>query len=393
MGAKKVSREQHDPFENDIEFDLSFEATEAKVDLGNQIEEHVRKAERGLIEQIRPSEMLPDRFQPRPVLPVEIHKKLFSGEIGCYQAAQEWIALSEEDRGHRERISELVSMAESVDEHGQIKPITGIWDRKEDGSYQFIIETGERRYWAACLRKVIENLKDEPLLRIEAVESPSAERQIVENRHNQPPTPVAQAREVARLILKKLKIEPDLNNYDPYDFFRLALNLPGRKKLPKGIWSEMEPIMQLSDRTMRQTLSILKMPTPLLESADRHSLSRRVLVAVLSEPEDAWRGLIATAIDQRLTGEEITMLEGSVSKKDVKRLRSKRKTDPAWAGLRGLRGLSGAVVRAGESNRDQVLGTMADEIIIQDDAQNVLDILEELTLLIKVRIQAMKENE
>lgn len=41
------------------------------------------------IERLTPSEMMPDRFQPRRLLPVHIRNSFYKREINCYQAASE----------------------------------------------------------------------------------------------------------------------------------------------------------------------------------------------------------------------------------------------------------------------------------------------------------------
>ena len=352
-----------------------------------------RAPARELIERVKPSTMLPDRFHPRPVLPVELHQRFFKGELDCYQVAAEWLRLADEDKGYRNRVGELIDMAESVDEHGQIKPITGSWEPTDEGGYRFRIETGERRFWGACLKRVLDQREDEPLLRVEAVEAPTLERQIVENRHAQPPSTVAQAREISALILKKLGFKPDPSLEDPYDYFRVAIDLPGRKRLPRGVWDELEPIMQLSPRRMQQVLSVLQFPTELLEQADRYNLSYRVLQAVLDEPEERWGILIDAAIEQSLTGEDLAALSRSDPKKALRKRKASKRKDYAWSALRGLRGFSGAVIRAGSKQRSEVLDATADEIVIQEDAAEFLILLEELVSLVRTRIQALEEIE
>jgi hypothetical protein len=395
MCAKRVSREIHDAFENDIDIDLSQESLGSK---GMEVPVEATGEERDLpqrelIERVKPSAMLPDRFQPRPVLPVELHQRFFKGELNCYQVAGEWLRLADEDMGYRKRVGELFDMAESVDDHGQIKPITGSWESMEDGDYRFRIETGERRFWGACLKKVLDQREDETLLRVEAVEAPTLERQIVENRHAQPPSTVAQAREISALILKKLRFKPDPSFEDPYDYFRMATDLPGRKRLPRGIWNELEPIMQLSPRRMQQVLGILQFPTTLLEQADRYNLSYRVLQAVLDEPEERWGILMEAAVEHSLTGEELAALSGGDPKKALRKRKASKRKDYTWSALRGLRGFSGAVSRAGSNQRNEVLDATADEIVIQEDAAEFLNLLEELVSLVRTRIQALEEIE
>jgi len=395
MCPKRVSKEIHDAFENDIEMDLSQEELGSKeIDVPVEtmgVERGIPQRE--LIERVKPSAMLPDRFQPRPVLPVELHQRFFKGELDCYQVAAEWLRLADEDKGYRNRVGELIDMAESVDEHGQIKPITGSWEPTEEGGYRFRIETGERRFWGACLKRVLDQREDEPLLRVEAVEAPTLERQIVENRHAQPPSTVAQAREISALILKKLGFKPDPSLEDPYDYFRVAIGLPGRKRLPRGVWDELEPIMQLSHRRMQQVLSVLQFPTPLLEQADRYNLSYRVLQAVLDEPEERWGILMEAAVEQSLTGEDLAALSGGDPTKALRKRKASKRKDYAWSALRGLRGFSGAVIRAGSKQRSEVLDATADEIVIQEDAAEFLSLLEELVSLVRTRIQALEEIE
>ncbi len=400
MSAKRkrarVSRELHDAFENDIELDLSAEVIQAEADAAPAAAERIAHPEtpRELIERVRPSEMLPDRFQPRPIIPIEIQRPFFAGEMDCYEAAAAWLRLAEDDKGHRDRVVELVAMAESVDEHGQIKPITGTWMTAEDGSYFFKIETGERRYWGACLKAVIDGAKEEPLLRVEAVQAASVERQIVENRHAQPPTAVAQAREIAALLLKKMGFEPDPSTEDPYEYFRQAIDLPGRQRLPRGIWREIEPVMQLTPRRMRQILGVLRLPTELLEVADRYNLSDRVLQAVLAEPEERWTALIEAAVEESLTGEELAALAmRGPAEPDAGRRKKPKERDHARSALRGLRGFSGALSRAGEKQRVEVLGAVADEIVVQEDATVVLGFLEELVALVRTRLRGLEELE
>ena len=108
------------------------------------------------IERLAPSQMRPDRFQPRPILPMEVAQRYFAGSIDCYAAAAEWLRMAEQDPGMRRQIQTLLAMGDSFTDHGQIKPITGAWVAGRDAQYVFQIETGERRFWAACIQRVRE---------------------------------------------------------------------------------------------------------------------------------------------------------------------------------------------------------------------------------------------
>ncbi|HZW02416.1 MAG TPA: hypothetical protein VFF68_00700, partial [Anaerolineaceae bacterium] len=230
------------------------------------------------IERLPPSQMLPDRFQPRRLLPAAIRSRFFGGEIDCYQAATEWLNAGRSDPAVRAEVDRLLAMGFSFDEFGQIKPITGSWVSREDGRYVYQIETGERRFWAACLQAVDRGLKHEPLLRVEVVPSPNRQRQVIENRHAEPPSAVEQACEVASLILAELKILPEAAAADEFDYFRQARS----QRMPAGLWDKVTPIMQLTRPRMVQLLNILQLPSHLLELADRYRLPERVLREVLA---------------------------------------------------------------------------------------------------------------
>jgi len=229
------------------------------------------------IERLTPSQMLPDRFQPRRLLPAEIRADFYGGRINCYQAALEWLALARTDSGMEQEVQRLLAMGSSFDEHGQIKSITGKWELAPSGEYVFIIETGERRFWAACLQYASSGAADEPLLRVEVVDRPTRQRQVLENRHAEPPSAVEQACEVAALILAEMGIKPEPDLADDYDFFRIART----QRMPAGLWEKITPIMQLTRPRMVQLLNILQLPTTQLDLADRYRLSERVLREIL----------------------------------------------------------------------------------------------------------------
>jgi hypothetical protein len=387
MAKKPYSRELHDPLENDAGFDFDpdaisdLEFSEPAGDIFGD------PAARELIERLKPSQMIPDRFQPRPILPESIHMKYHNGDIDCYQAAKRWISLGKTDKAHKARVDELIALADTVEDHGQIKPITGHWVPAKDGEFVFKIETGERRFWGVCLKFVADGKKEEPELRVENVDKPSVERQIIENRHAENPSAVAQAREIASLILNKLGIVPGDEIEDTYDYFRRALNPKGRKRLPKGFWNEIEPIMQLGQRRMNQTLSVLELPTSLLERADVNDLSSRVLSAILSAPNEDRARLMNKAISEGLSGDEVlelTYQSGGIVERTTAKKATKK--NPSKSAMRGLRGFSNAFVKVSASRREKILDELANNIVVSGNAQEYVNLLEELMSLIKARI-------
>lgn len=339
------------------------------------------------IEQLPPSKMIPDRFQPRRVLPASIRRSYFLGDSDCYMAADDWIKAASKDPGWQRQIDELLSMGDSFKTHGQIKPITGTWITSAGGRFVFQIETGERRFWAACLQRVIEKEPQEPLLRVEVIEFPSRHRQVLENRHAQTPSAVGQACEIAALLLEKRAVLPDERVEDEYEYFRGALN----QRAPRGFWPSIEGTMRISTRRMQQLLAVLRLPSHLLEKADRYRLPERVLREVVSLPEKNWDKTIDLAINAGVTSEDVAQMKehdysGSAQKKSPKR--KKRKLEhKAFSYLMKLMQASVSV----ESNLqlEQFLDALADEIIVQGMGDEISTLLGAIVRRVQTRTKRL----
>lgn len=338
------------------------------------------------IERVKPSQMLPDRFQPRRLLPAALRQAFFSGRMDCYQAAKEWIALSKRENSMRGEVERLLAMGESFDEHGQIKPITGSWSALDDGRYIFIIETGERRFWAACLMAVRDRLKEEPLLRVEVVEQPTRQRQVLENRHAEPPSAVGQACEVAALILAELGIAPDMRTNDEFDYFRKAR----AQRMPAGLWEKIMPVMQLTRPRMVQLLNILQFPTPLLEIADRYRLPERVLREILPVPRENWERLLLIAIQEQLTSEQVAEMSTHHPQANPRTARAGGTPYPGRVATSGLRRFTNAIAELDEVSQAEALDEVADLIVGAGQGEGLLFLLDELARLVQIRLDARK---
>ncbi len=337
------------------------------------------------IERLKPSQMVPDRFQPRHLLPSPIRQSFFNGKLDCYQAAGEWLSLSKHDPSFRQEVDRLLAMGDSFEEHGQIKPITGSWVPASGGSYVFLIETGERRFWAACLRVAAGHLAEEPLLRVEAVAQPTRQRQVLENRHAELPSAIGQACEIAALILAELGTSPSSEIIDEFDYFRLARN----QRMPAGLWEKITPIMQLTRPRMVQLLNILQLPTPLLELADRHRLTERQLREILAVPHEQWERTLRLAIQENLTSDDLSELREPGQKSPKKSWQSSLPfvSQPAKIATSGLRRFANVLSELDEVSREQALDEMADELVASGEAQALIDLLDELAQLVQARVQ------
>jgi hypothetical protein len=334
------------------------------------------------IERLKPSQMLPDRFQPRRLLPTGIRSAFFSGRIDCYRAASEWLALAQKESGYLAEIERLLAMGDSFSVHGQIKAITGSWSSLPDGRYVFFIETGERRFWAACLQAVREKRAEEPLLRVEAVSRPTRQRQVLENRHAEPPSAVGQACEVAALILAELGIQPNDRLADDYDYFRQAR----AQRMPAGLWERITPVMQLTRPRMVQLLNILALPTALLELADRHRLAERVLREVLALPQAQWEKVLRSSILNQLTSEEVAEIPRPEPQKKAARPARRAPFEPGRTAVSGLRGFASVLIELDEVSQAQALDEAADILVSTGEAGGMMNLLGELARCVEMRL-------
>ena len=335
------------------------------------------------IERLKPSQMFPDRFQPRRLLPAEIRAAFYAGRINCYQAALEWLALSRTDAGMEQEIQRLLAMGSSFEEHGQIKSITGKWEMNPAGEYVFMIETGERRFWAACLQYASSGAAEEPLLRVEVVERPTRQRQVLENRHAEPPSAVEQSCEVAALILAEMGVQPEADLADDYDFFRIART----QRMPAGLWERIIPIMQLTRPRMVQLLNILQLPSTQLDLADRYRISERVLREILSAPREQWERMIRLSIQNQLTSDEVAEITApSLNPVDQRRPITPILPEPGRQAARSMRRFVQTLNELDRIGQDQALDEIANSMVVKGLGSQSLSLLEELARLIRARL-------
>jgi hypothetical protein len=334
------------------------------------------------IERLKPSQMIPDRFQPRRLLPTQLRPAFYRGKIDCYAAAKQWLQLARKDHALQAEVDRLLAMGGSFSEHGQIKPITGMWIDNPNGGYTFQIETGERRFWAACLQHVLQEGKQaEPMLRVEVVSTPTRTRQVLENRHAEPPSAVGQACEIASLILAEQNVLPQADTTDEFDFFRKV----HEKRMPAGLWEKLMPIMQLTRPRMEQLLAILRLPTPLLDLADRHRLPERVLREVLAAPQEQWSAVLEASIRNQLTSDDVAALTAGMAQKPrAEKPGEKRRSalkDPATVALQSMIRFAQAMVEMDEITQRAVIDELADEFVGNGQAEALAGQLDELAKL------------
>jgi len=306
--------------------------------LGSDVMQNLR--DHGLsVERIAISLIRPDAAQPRRVLPETIHYAFHSQEITPVQALKQYIekvriisrekgrpfenlmdllisadgAKDEVELTPPERdLRDLTNLAVTLRSDGQVNPLT-IVDRTEGAMPSYVIETGERRYWANYIdMEFIPGYQGDgtiPCIILPPGQA-SVFRQAKENTSRAGLNAIGMARQVALLILAVYDIHPPLGPI-PHDFYRQALELDLRSKreFTTDILSAMGGI---SRKRLSQYKALLALSDEAIELADRHSVDEGKLREVLRVSVDMQAEALRQIIKHNLDIKQIKrMLEES----------------------------------------------------------------------------------
>lgn len=288
----------------------------------------------------------PDLFQARRLLPPAIRVGFVTGELDAPAALVAWRALAEEDAREAELLqSQIINLAVSIRQQELVNPVTVC----PDGKGGYLLETGERRWWAHWWLLSVEQMPAFEQIRARVVPQASPERQAAENLQDSPLTAVQEACQIARLLLhlsgrdtdhvvailgqregRDGDLAPDWIGYDPY---RSALDL--QRKEVYGKWSEIAEIMGRSDeRHLQRQLALLKIDDGALELADRTSMTegqlRELAQAADGMEASRQRRIVWLAAQYQLSGPEIRRLI-KARDLDAAELRLRREKEPAAA--------------------------------------------------------------
>jgi len=273
---------------------------------------------RGLhVEYLNIDMIRPDPVQPRRILPEDLHIHLHNQQMNPRQAIREFVerikaharskgrpfgnpfelvttpedenAEAPSDLAPEEKtLRDLLHLAVTLHQDGQVNPLTVI--QIQQGIMQhFIIETGERRYWAAWLSREYDPLERHngniPCIIIPPSKT-SPFRQAKENTSRQGLNAIAMARQVALLLLHVHGYEIP---YSPVtmDFYRqaLSLDLRGKREFTDMVLSALGGITKSQ---LSRYKSVLVLCDEALEIADKNNIEESILryVANLQSPED-----------------------------------------------------------------------------------------------------------
>jgi ParB-like chromosome segregation protein Spo0J len=258
------------------------------------------------------SEILPDRFQSRVILPPDIRGAFFAGEIDCYQAAQSLMMAADSDNGLRWQVDDLLRLGQSILNENQIEPVTGSWVQAGSFGRRFLLEAGERRFWSLVLKSIELGLQQE--LRLQAVEQKETSRlrQVVENLQREDISAVDLAKAVAAVILALEGKHPNPDLTNEMDYFREALD--GR--LPNGMWPELERIFGFARPHLVRHLQLLNLNDELLYLASLYRVEERRLRVIVAAPKHQQRELLLSAIEEKLSSDEIERAAEQKNKSD-----------------------------------------------------------------------------
>ena len=251
------------------------------------------------------SQILPDRFQSRVILPPQMKESLFNGEIDCYETARQLFAAAEEDEALKIQVANLLSLGDSILQDTQIEPATGRWVNTREGS-RFLLEAGERRFWSLVLKAVEINPKEELRLKVVEQKETNRVRQISENLQREDLSAVDFSKAIASLILALQNIEPAPDQTE-LDFFRQALEI----RMPRGLWPEIKRVINLDRSYLYRHLQILKLDDQLLYLASIYRLDEYRLREIVSAPTGKRRGMMLSAIEEKLTQADLARLAQS----------------------------------------------------------------------------------
>lgn len=347
----------------------------------------------GRITTVPLSQIVLDRYQPRPILPFQgdLRSNFYSGKENWKKTANQWLELAKSNAGVAKQVNDLLEMGRSINDLNQIEPATGAWLENKPGEYKLLLSTGERRFWSLALTAVNNN-KAEPQLEVQEIEQDelSLARQIVENESSKPLSAVGKARAIAGLILEHIgDLPPELDRNSPnpptdYEYYRGALDIEaliGSKYMPRGMWEEIGEIMGMERKYMVYHLDLLKLAEELQHAANQYELSEGVLREIMSLPESKWAKMITLAGKDELSAPEIKRL-GRISA--IKKTKTDSPTIKAASRLKAFWKITREISTA--KDMEQV----ATEFALGLEKKEILagaDTLEKLAQKLRIRAQ------
>ncbi|MDD3949270.1 MAG: hypothetical protein PHT43_07380 [Anaerolineaceae bacterium] len=379
-----MARQEKRSFGNLIEatsaaFESSQTADEQVVLSGPKMINNRQSVYRVPVSMIRP-----DRFQARLLLPLPLRSSFYSGQRTWRDTVGDWIALAKSDRLNRRLIDELIVLGDSLNDTGQIKPVTG-QVVNEDGRDVFRMLTGERRFWATAIQAVLSESAEEPYVLALIDNQPSLEKQIAENMAYKALTPVGKARAAARLVLEANQIEPAEGEQENEYFRRVA-----EMRLNDEIKDSLQKNLQLERTYFGRLMKFFELPEASLELADRAEMPERVLREIMRYDQKLWPAAVEyfAEFDNRSYLDVQAFLERESGKTQTRKPRI-----PADPLTKSARSLKKVLLGMDELPHKDKSGSLADALVGDSDkkeAQDIADRISALAQAVQTRVHALK---
>ena len=379
-----MARQEKRSFGNLIEatsaaFESSQTADEQVVLSGPKMINNRQSVYRVPVSMIRP-----DRFQARLLLPLTLRSSFYSGQRTWRDTVGDWIALAKSDRLNRRLIDELIVLGDSLNDTGQIKPVTG-QVVNEDGRDVFRMLTGERRFWATAIQAVLSESAEEPYVLALIDNQPSLEKQIAENMAYKALTPVGKARAAARLVLEANQIEPAEGEQENEYFRRVA-----EMRLNDEIKDSLQKNLQLERTYFGRLMKFFELPEASLELADRAEMPERVLREIMRYDQKLWPAAVEyfAEFDNRSYLDVQAFLERESGKTQTRKPRI-----PADPLTKSARSLKKVLLGMDELPHKDKSGSLADALVGDSDkkeAQDIADRISALAQAVQTRVHALK---
>ncbi len=268
-------------------------------------------------------DLVPDPLQARRVLPAGLRGRFLAGELAPVEALNAWRELASEDAIEAEVLeSRVVRLARSLEAQEQINPIT-VHSVKNGDHERYMIETGERRWWAHWWLVGFENDFRFETIQAIVVGKASAWRQAAENLQGEPLSAVQEACQVARLVLLEGGTSPGYSlkwgesapvvELDEggmgYGFYRGVL----ARRIPQGAWPLIEQATGKGTRYCQYLLGLLRLCDEALDVSDRAGITEsqlRPLAAAGALPERQQR-IVRLIVQYALGREKVASLVGA----------------------------------------------------------------------------------
>lgn len=343
----------------------------------------------------------PDPLQARRVLPPAVRAGFVAGQLDAPAALAAWRALADDDAAEYELLqSQVVTLAVSIRQQELVNPVTVC----PDGQGGYLLETGERRWWAHWWLVSVEQLPTFEMIRAQVVPAASPERQAAENLQDSPLTAVQTACQIARLwshlsrqqdsdhVVAISGDEAAGDDLVGYAFYRSAIELS--REDTYGKWDVIVDVMGRGKRQLQRQLKILDLADGALGIADRARLTEgqlRPLAAAAGEIDlERQLRIVQLVARYELPGNQVERLvkETDLDVAEARIRRQKGLEEPAGSGPRAYRRPSAIMVQrlrsawrfaARREKEGLTVSELVSEISASKQADVIVQELEDLT--------------